>query len=123
MDESTVGAKLGSGWNRTECLGVFQVSEMDATECVTDTTRLTFSIGQTVWLIETQSKAVILNRWRIEKITRLLVRTENNTLMQLDERNATHAIPSPSPDVRRNAKKGSKRGSVCSQVRRGSKNK
>jgi hypothetical protein len=111
-----------NGHDRT--IGFDQVGEMDAKDLsVTDTTRLTFTIGQTVWLIETQSKAVILNRWRVDKITRLLVRTENKTVMQLDERKASHAIPPPDPYVCRNVKKDSRRGSVRSSVRRVSKNK
>ena len=97
---------------------------MDAKDLsVTDTTRLTFKIGQTIWLPDTESKAVVLNRWRIDKITRLLVKTENNNLMTLDERKASHAIPSPDLYVCRNVKKDSRRGIVRSPVRRGSKNK
>lgn len=82
-----------------------------------DAACLTFKIGQTVWLIETESKAVVLNLYRVNKINRVIVRTENNTLMHMNESKASHAIPSPNPNVCRNAEKVSKHTCVRKQVR------
>ena len=85
-----------------------------------DAACLSFEIGQTVWLADTQSKAVVLNFYVRWKVKRLFVRTENNTLRHL---NARDALPTTDSNVLRNAEASAGCLGVRKEVRRGAKSK